>query len=190
VITGIIKANLPSQIAFKVSRKLDSRVILDHNGAEKLLGFGDMLFVSPASGQLVRAQGTFVADEEIAAVVEYIETHGPRPEFISELVQTETRARRKPDQRDDLYEQAVEVILGQQRGSATLIQRALSVGYTRATRLLELMAEDGIVGPFVGSRSREVLMTIDEWKAREEAIDDELEREDPDDESDPLAAEE
>ncbi len=174
VITGVIKANLPCQIAFKVNRKIDSRVILDSNGAEKLLGHGDMLYVSPTSHQMRRAQGAFVSEEETHGVVSFLEEHGPRPDFLPELVQTETGRKRGLKDRDDLYDQAVEVILGQQRGSATLIQRALSVGYTRATRLLEMMEEDGVVGPFVGSKSRDVLMTVDEWRAREAAMDEEL----------------
>ena len=170
VITGVIKANLPCQIAFKVNRKVDSRVILDANGAEKLLGHGDMLYVPPGSQGLVRAQGTFVAEEEIHKVVQFLEENGPKPRFIPDLVQTETGSRRKPQDRDDLFDQAVEIILGQQRGSATLLQRTLSVGYTRATRLLEMMEVDGIVGPFAGSKSREVLLTLDEWREREEAF--------------------
>jgi S-DNA-T family DNA segregation ATPase FtsK/SpoIIIE len=149
-------------------------VILDSNGAEKLLGHGDMLYVSPTKHQMVRAQGAFVSEDETHAVVEYIETHGPNPDFIPDLVQTETAKKKGMAERDDLYDQAVEVILGQQRGSATLIQRALAVGYTRATRLLEMMEEDGVVGPFVGSKSRDVLMTLEEWQAREAAIEEEL----------------
>ncbi len=176
VITGVIKANLPCQIAFKVSRKVDSRVILDANGAEKLLGGGDMLYVAPASHRLLRAQGAFVSDEEILRVVGFLEEHGPRPAFLPDLVQTETGSRRRPADRDDMYERAVEVVLGQQRGSATLLQRALAVGSTRATRLLEMMEDDGLVGPFCGSRSREVLIALDEWRAREQAIRDELAR--------------
>jgi S-DNA-T family DNA segregation ATPase FtsK/SpoIIIE len=176
VITGVIKANLPCQIAFKVNRKIDSRVILDANGAEKLLGHGDMLYVPPSSHQLMRAQGTYVADEEIKRVVEYIAEHGPKPSFLPDLVQTRTAAMKSPKDRDDLYERAVEVILGQQRGSATLLQRALAVGYTRATRLLELMEQDGLVGPFAGAKSREVMMTLDEYKVREASITEELAR--------------
>ncbi|MEZ5962622.1 MAG: DNA translocase FtsK [Planctomycetota bacterium] len=174
VITGVIKANLPCQIAFKVNRKIDSRVILDSNGAEKLLGHGDMLYVPPGANKLVRAQGAFVADSEIHKVVSFLEEKGQKPAFIPDLVQTKTGSQRGPKDKDDLYEKAVEVILGQQRGSATLLQRALAVGYTRATRLLELMEEDGLVGAFNGSKSRDVLMTLDEWKAREEAIAEEL----------------
>ncbi|MHC4512402.1 MAG: FtsK/SpoIIIE family DNA translocase [Planctomycetota bacterium] len=174
VITGVIKANLPCIIAFKVARKVDSRVILDQNGAEKLLGHGDMLYIAPGAHQMVRAQGTYVAAEEIHRVVDYLQDQGQQPSFLPALVQRETASGRRPAHRDDLYEEAVEVILGQQRGSATLLQRSLSVGYTRATRLLELMEQDAIVGPFNGSRSRDVLLTLDEWRAREEAVADEL----------------
>jgi S-DNA-T family DNA segregation ATPase FtsK/SpoIIIE len=176
VITGVIKANLPSQIAFKVSRKVDSRVILDCNGAEKLLGHGDLLFVPPSEHRLVRAQGTFVSDDEIRRVVEFLQQHGPRASYLPDLVQTETAGKKGFADRDDLYLQAVEVVLGQQRGSATLLQRALSVGYTRATRLLEMMEQDGLVGPFAGAKSRDVLMTLDEYKAREAQIAEELEQ--------------
>ena len=169
VITGIIKANLPCQIAFKVNRRIDSRVILDTNGAEKLLGHGDMLYMPPSGGALLRAQGTFVADEEMQGVVAYLEEQGQQPAFNPELVQRQSSSRPASADRDDRYHEAVEVIVGQQRGSATLLQRAMAVGYTRATRLLELMEDDGIVGPFVGSKSREVLLTLEEWHARREA---------------------
>jgi S-DNA-T family DNA segregation ATPase FtsK/SpoIIIE len=175
VITGVIKANLPCQIAFKVNRKIDSRVILDSNGAEKLLGFGDMLYLPPGGGAIVRAQGTFVADEELQGVVKFLEEQGQRPNFLPDLVQSQSSSRPGMAEKDALYREAVEVILGQQRGSATLLQRALAVGYTRATRLLEMMEEDGLVGAFQGSKSREVLMTLEEWKAREAAIAAELE---------------
>ncbi|MBL8725192.1 MAG: DNA translocase FtsK 4TM domain-containing protein [Planctomycetes bacterium] len=175
VITGIIKANLPCQIAFKVNRKIDSRVILDANGAEKLLGYGDMLYMPPGGAALLRAQGTFVADDELQAVVRFLAEQGQQPTFNPELVQTQSSSRPGAAERDDLYRQAVEIVLGQQRGSATLLQRALAVGYTRATRLLELMEADGLVGAFVGSKSRDVLLTLDEWKVREEQMAVELE---------------
>ncbi len=174
VITGIIKANLPCQIAFKVNRRIDSRVILDANGAEKLLGFGDMLYMPPGGAALLRAQGTFVADDEQQAVVRFLEEHGQRPSFNPSLVQTQSSSRAPMSNRDELYPKAVEVILGQQRGSATLIQRALGVGYTRATRLLELMEEDGLVGPFVGAKAREVLMTLEEYQQREAQMEEAL----------------
>ena len=169
VITGIIKANLPCQISFKVNRKIDSRVILDVNGAEKLLGHGDMLYMPPGGGALIRAQGTFVSDEEMTGVVKYLEDQGQQPSFNPDLVQRQSSSRPASADRDDRYSEAVEVIVGQQRGSATLLQRALAVGYTRATRLLELMEDDGVVGPFVGSKSREVMLTLEEWHARLEA---------------------
>ena len=169
VVTGIIKSNLPCQIAFRVNRKIDSRVILDANGADKLLGNGDMLYNPPAGGGVIRAQGTFVSDEEKDAVVRFLEEQGQAPAFNPDLVQRQSSSRPSSADKDDRYYEAVEVIVGQQRGSATLIQRALSVGYTRATRLLELMEEDGIVGPFVGAKSREVLLTLEEWNARREA---------------------
>jgi S-DNA-T family DNA segregation ATPase FtsK/SpoIIIE len=167
VITGIIKANLPCQIAFRVNRRIDSRVILDANGAEKLLGHGDMLYMPPGGGALLRAQGAFVADDELAAVIRFIEERGHGPQFDRELMQRQTSSRSSPGADDELYSKAVEVVLGQQRGSATLLQRALAVGYTRATRLLELMEADGLVGPFVGSKSRDVLMSLEEWQQRE-----------------------
>ncbi|MCC6670599.1 MAG: DNA translocase FtsK [Planctomycetes bacterium] len=176
VITGVIKANLPAQIAFRVSRKIDSRVILDANGAEVLLGHGDMLYNQPGGKGIVRAQGTYVAEDEIDAVVKYLEMKGQTPSFIPELARPEKSVGRRPQEKDDLYEKAVEVVLGQQRGSATLLQRALAIGYTRATRLLELMEEDGLVGGFQGSKSREVLMTLEDWRIREESIRDELDR--------------
>lgn len=178
VITGVIKANLPCQIAFKVARKVDSRVILDCNGAEKLLGHGDMLYVASGAHRIVRAQGTFVAEEEIRRVVGYLEQHGPEPAFLPDLVQSRRGRKRRPQDRDELYEQAVEIVLGQQRGSATLLQRALAVGYTRATRLLEMMEDDGLVGPHRGSRSRDVLLTLEEWRAREQEAAEALEEPD------------
>jgi S-DNA-T family DNA segregation ATPase FtsK/SpoIIIE len=177
VITGIIKSNLPCQIAFKVNRKLDSRVILDVNGAEKLLGQGDMLYVRPGNsgGGPVRAQGAWVSDEEIQGVVSFLEERAPKPDFIPGLVQTQTSSRGGMAQRDELYVKAVEIILGSGRGSATLLQRSLGVGYTRGTRLLEMMEEDGLVGAYQGSKSREVLMTLEEWQAREAAMAAEME---------------
>ena len=175
IITGVIKANLPCQIAFKVNRKIDSRVILDQNGAEKLLGHGDMLYLPPG-GSLTRAQGAFVSDDEMQAVVKFLEEKGQKPNFLPDLVQGPTAKRKSPADRDELYPKAVEIILGNQRGSATLLQRALGVGYTRGTRLLELMEEDGLVGAFNGSKAREVLMTLEEYQAREAAMAEELAR--------------
>lgn len=175
VITGIIKANLPCQIAFKVNRKIDSRVILDSNGAEKLLGHGDMLYVPPGGGKMTRAQGAFVSEEEMHKVMDFLSENGAKPVFLPDLVQTQTAKKTGLAEQDELYTKAVEVILTQQRGSATLLQRALAVGYTRATRLLEMMEEAAVVGPFVGSKSRDVLLTLEEWQEREAAMNEEME---------------
>ena len=172
VITGIIKSNLPTQICFRVARKLDSRIVIDANGAEKLLGHGDMLYMPPGGGAMLRAQGTFVTDDEKDKVVAFLEDKGQSPRFTPELVQTQSSSRPKIGDRDDRYVEAVKVVLQSQRGSATLLQRALAVGYTRATRLLELMEEDGLVGAFVGSKSRDVLMSWEEYEAREAAMAD------------------
>ena len=107
---------------------------------------------------------------KMQAVVRYLDEHGQQPSFNPDLVQTQTSSRPSAADKDERYREAVEIVLGQQRGSATLLQRALAVGYTRATRLLEIMEEDGLVGPFVGSKSRDVLMTLEEYLAREEQM--------------------
>jgi S-DNA-T family DNA segregation ATPase FtsK/SpoIIIE len=168
VITGLIKSNLPARIAFQVSSKVDSRTILDRNGAELLLGRGDMLLLPPGSSRLVRAQGSYVSEPEMEAVVEFITDQAP-PQFQSELRDYHAQQEAQ-DSSDDLYTEAVRVILEHQRGSVSLLQRRLSVGYSRAARLIDMMAEAGIVGPYRGSQARQVLMTLDEWeRARSEA---------------------
>ncbi len=173
VITGLIKSNLPARISFQVASRTDSRVVLDEMGAERLLGNGDMLFLWPGTSTLLRGQGCFVSDDEIHQVVQFV---GRRePEFAEELVQLEAAPQSdaasgagKP--RDELYEAAVEVVVQQGRGSVSLLQRALGIGYGRAARLIDFMAEDGIVGPYNGSQAREVLITPEQWaKRRQEA---------------------
>jgi S-DNA-T family DNA segregation ATPase FtsK/SpoIIIE len=168
VITGVLKGNLPCRIAFQVASKVDSRVILDQMGAEKLLGQGDMLYTPPQSSQVKRVQGALVEDHEIQGVVDCISKESA-PTFSQELIQSATGQRSvkddgDPAEQDDMYEEAVRVILKSKRGSASLLQRALAVGYTRATRLLELMEADGLVGAFKGSKAREVLMTLEDWE--------------------------
>jgi S-DNA-T family DNA segregation ATPase FtsK/SpoIIIE len=168
VITGLIKANLPVRVAFQVSSKVDSRTILDRNGAECLLGRGDMLMLPPGSGRLVRAQGAYLSAEEIARVVGFLEEQGP-PQFRAELRDYHAAAA-NGEQSDELYEEAVRVVLESQRGSVSLLQRRLSVGYSRAARLIDMMAEAGLVGAYKGSQAREVLLTLDEWEqARQKA---------------------
>jgi S-DNA-T family DNA segregation ATPase FtsK/SpoIIIE len=167
VITGLIKSNLPARIAFQVASRTDSRVVLDEMGADKLLGNGDMLFLSPGTSKITRAQGTFVSDAEVNRVVEYLSTQA-RPQFSEELMKAASAPRGETGQttlpnRDDMYEAAVEVVVREQRGSVSLIQRALGLGYGRAARLIDYMAEDGIVGDYNGSQAREVLVKPDQW---------------------------
>jgi S-DNA-T family DNA segregation ATPase FtsK/SpoIIIE len=168
VITGLIKSNLPARIAFQVASRTDSRVVLDEMGADKLLGNGDMLFLWPGTSTLIRGQGTYVSDEEINQVIEFVGTH--EPDFVEELVALKPAdaAEGGPDKfkkRDELYESAIEVIVREGRGSVSLLQRALGVGYGRGARLIDFMAEDGIVGAYNGSQAREVLITLDQWYA-------------------------
>ncbi len=169
VITGVIKGNLPTRIAFQVASKVDSRVILDDMGAEKLLGNGDMLFLPPGGSKLRRVQGALVEDGELTKIVEFVGQHSA-PNFSQELVQLSTGSRQPGEmsgsgpEEDDLFDQAVRVILKSKRGSASLLQRALGVGYTRASRLIDIMSEQGILGPHKGSKSRELMMTLEQWE--------------------------
>ena len=169
VITGLIKSNLPARISFQVSAKVDSRTILDRNGAEKLLGAGDMLFLPPATAKLTRGQGTYVSEEEIRRVMESASQGGGKPEYSEELTQSPGQSDVNPREEDELYDEAVRIIVESGRGSASLLQRALGVGYTRASRLVDLMYGAGIVGEYKGSVAREVLMSPEELHALQEA---------------------
>jgi len=188
VITGVIKGNLPTRIAFQVASKIDSRVILDASGAEKLLGQGDMLYTPPSSSQIRRVQGALVEDHELQKLVDFV-CKEAAPNFSQELVQiasgkTEAGAEgpMNPEE-DDLWDEAVRVILKTKRGSASLLQRALGVGYTRASRLIDMMTAEGILGEFKGSKAREVLMTLEQWeKAHGKASVPDLDGEDEDEE--------
>jgi len=171
VITGLIKSNLPARIAFQVASRTDSRVVLDEMGAERLLGNGDMLFLSPGTSQILRGQGTFLSDDEIGRVMAAIGTS--EPQYAAELVNLQPagageapKAGASPKDKDDLYEAAVEVVIREGRGSVSLLQRALGVGYGRGARLIDFMAEDGVVGQYAGSQAREVLITMEQWAAR------------------------
>ena len=174
VITGLIKSNLPARICFQVTNRSDSAVVLDEKGAEKLLGMGDMLFLH--NGMLIRTQGAYVDDKEIERIVDTVATDTPN--FDSELLNLKTRDQQggedgltgeKLRERDPMYEQAVEIVIREQRGSTSLLQRALGIGYGKASRLIDYMAEDGIVGSYNGSNARQVLITPDEWNARRNA---------------------
>jgi DNA segregation ATPase FtsK/SpoIIIE, S-DNA-T family len=169
VITGLIKSNLPARICFQVASRTDSRVVLDEMGAEKLLGNGDMLFLFPGTSTMLRGQGTFLSDDEINRVLEC--AGATEQQFVSELVQLKPAAAGDKKEgeslknRDELYDQAVDVVIREGRGSVSLLQRALGIGYGRAARLIDYMAEDGIVGQYNGSQAREVLITLEQWAA-------------------------
>jgi S-DNA-T family DNA segregation ATPase FtsK/SpoIIIE len=162
VITGLIKANLPARISFQVSSKTDSRTILDANGAENLLGMGDMLFLPPGTANLIRVHGCFVSEAEIKRVVEFIKKQGrPNYEFLAqrvkEVAEAETAAV-EDSERDELYARAVELVQMNGQASTSFLQRRLRVGYNRAARMIEMMQEDGIVGPADGAKPRAVLV--------------------------------
>ena len=166
VITGLIKSNLPARIAFQVASRVDSRVVLDEMGADKLLGNGDMLYLIPGTSKITRAQGTYVADSEVNSVIDFF--GDCEPEYSRELAQLSTRPKGKSGieairSRDEMYEQAIDVVVREGRGSVSLLQRALGIGYGRAARLVDYMAEDGIVGDYNGSQAREVLYTPEQW---------------------------
>jgi S-DNA-T family DNA segregation ATPase FtsK/SpoIIIE len=169
VVTGLIKGNMPARISFKVASRGDSRVILDEIGADRLLGNGDLLFLIPGTSQIVRSQGTFVSDAELKRVCEYLERYPP--EFSREVMQHQVSGAPGKDrsaglkERDELYEPAIEIVIREGRGSCSLLQRALGIGYGRAARLVDFMAEDGIVGEFKKGEPREVLYTWEEWEA-------------------------
>jgi S-DNA-T family DNA segregation ATPase FtsK/SpoIIIE len=167
VITGLIKSNLPGRVCFKVASRSDSRVVLDEIGAEKLLGKGDMLFLQPGTSDLLRAQGTYASDQEISRVIGHLECDEPC--YAAELVQLKSGADAGGLEalraRDPLYEQAIEIVVREGRGSVSLLQRALGIGYGRAARLIDFMAEDGIVGAYNGSNAREVLYSPADWDA-------------------------
>lgn len=168
VITGLIKSNLPARISFQVASRVDSRVVLDEMGADKLLGNGDMLYLAPGTSKISRAQGTYVSDSEVNKVVEFFADCPPQ--YSRELAQLSTKPSGKSGieairSRDELYEQAIDVVVREGRGSVSLLQRCLGIGYGRAARLVDYMAEDGIVGDYNGSQAREVLYTPEQWHA-------------------------
>jgi S-DNA-T family DNA segregation ATPase FtsK/SpoIIIE len=170
VITGLIKSNLPARIAFQVASRTDSRVVLDEMGAEKLLGNGDMLFLLPGTSTMIRGQGTYLSDDEITRIVDFVGVDAPQ--FAGELMTLKTKDELEAatggdfQSRDELYEAAVEIVIRERRGSCSLLQRALGIGYGRAARLIDFMAEDGIVGQYNGSQARDVLISLEEWEAR------------------------
>ena len=156
VVTGLIKANFPARIAFQVSSKIDSRTILDANGAEALLGLGDMLYLAPGTGRLIRLHGSYVSDEDVRRVVEYVKAQAG-PDYSDEAPFQTSEVLEEDQERDEVYEQAREVVLTSGQASASLIQRRLRVGYPRAARMIEQMEEEGLVSAPGRDGRREIL---------------------------------
>lgn len=164
VITGIIKANVPSRISFSVSSQIDSRTILDMSGAEKLLGKGDMLYYPVGAAKPLRVQGAFISDSEVENLIEYIKAQGEKPEENEEIISFTENAgavtvTKSQDMQDALLEKAVSLVLETGQASASMLQRRFRIGYTRAARLIDMMEEMRIVGPNIGSKARDILMT-------------------------------
>ena len=164
VITGVIKANIPCRIAFQVASKIDSRVILDENGADRLLGQGDMLYLPPSASRLIRAQGVLVTDDEIHRLVEFISAQSP-PAFDSamheKLQSTAAPEEEVTSEDEELVEKCLEIIRQEKRASTSLLQRRLRLGYTRAARIVDILEQRGILGPGEGAKPREILVDLD-----------------------------
>jgi len=174
VITGVIKANFPSRIAFQVASKVDSRTVLDMNGAEKLLGRGDMLFVPPDGAEPVRVHGSYISSEEVERIVGWIKDQMSEAEVetIGSFSTGDEDTPGEEGERDELFDEALRLVVLHQQGSISLLQRRLKIGYARAARLIDQLEAAGIVGPFDGSKAREVLV--------DETYLENLEREDQD----------
>jgi S-DNA-T family DNA segregation ATPase FtsK/SpoIIIE len=164
VITGVIKANIPSRVAFQVASKIDSRVILDENGADRLLGQGDMLYLPPSASRLIRAQGVLVTDEEIHRLVDFVSKQSP-PAFDTamheKLQSTATPEEEVTEEDEELVEKCLEIIRQEKRASTSLLQRRLRLGYTRAARIVDILEQRGILGPGEGAKPREILVDLD-----------------------------
>jgi S-DNA-T family DNA segregation ATPase FtsK/SpoIIIE len=156
VITGVIKANIPSRIAFAVSSQIDSRTILDGGGAEKLLGRGDMLFIPIGASKPVRVQGAFLSDDEVERVVESVIAQ-QKAQYQEDMIPQDV-PETKQEVEDELYDEAVQLVVEMQTASVSMLQRRFRVGYTRAARLIDAMEMNGVVGPYEGSKPRGVLI--------------------------------
>ncbi|MBP2116231.1 FtsK/SpoIIIE family DNA translocase [Paenibacillus silagei] len=164
VITGLIKANIPSRIAFGVSSNVDSRTILDMPGAEKLLGRGDMLFLPMGASKPIRVQGAFMSDQEVETIVQYVSSQGEANYDESLVPEVDDTMSEDQEPQDELYEQAVQIVLEAKQASVSLLQRRMRVGYTRAARLIDSMEARGVIGPYEGSKPREVLMSLEQYQ--------------------------
>ena len=174
VITGLIKANIPARIAFSVSSMVDSRVVIDMPGAEKLLGRGDMLYVPPDQAKPSRIQGTFVSEPEVGKIVEFLRSKNTPVAYTEEVTTQSVLVSGKKgsmgtsggDGHDTLFEDAIRLVCQHDKASASLLQRRMSIGYARAARILDQLEEAGIIGPGEGSKPRDVLLkNADEYLA-------------------------
>lgn len=170
VITGVIKANIPSRIAFGVSSQADSRTILDMGGAEKLLGRGDMLYLPVGASKPLRVQGSYLSDKEVEAVVRFVRDQ-QQARYQEEMIPEEVEEQMEQKVEDDLFPQAVQLVVEAKTASVSLLQRRLRIGYTRAARLIDFMEQRGIVGPYEGSKPREVLMGPEQWNLHQQKRD-------------------
>ncbi|HEX6081153.1 MAG TPA: DNA translocase FtsK, partial [Methylomirabilota bacterium] len=158
VITGVIKANFPTRIAFQVASKVDSRTVLDANGAEQLLGRGDMIFVPPGASRQMRVHGSWVSDKEVKAICEFLRTQGSAVYEHVELPSEETGPGGGGEDRDDVYWDAVNLVIAQRAASISFLQRRLGLGYPKAARFIDMMEQDRIIGPGQGAKPREILV--------------------------------
>ncbi|HZK18699.1 MAG TPA: DNA translocase FtsK, partial [Clostridia bacterium] len=163
VITGLIKANIPSRISFAVSSQSDSRTILDMGGAEKLLGKGDMLYYPVGASKPIRVQGAFLSDKEVEGLVDYLKGQD-EPEYDEQVLKADSKTRSVIDEDDELLPKAVETLIQTGHASISMLQRRLRIGYARAARLIDIMERNGIVGGYEGSKPRAILMTMEEYK--------------------------
>ncbi|MDP2913704.1 MAG: DNA translocase FtsK [Candidatus Omnitrophota bacterium] len=167
VITGIIKANFPSRISFKVASKVDSRTVLDTNGADKLLGKGDMLFIEPGAERPKRAQCSLISDKEIERITNFIKSQRGC-EYIEDILEVQKKPGAfKKFEKDEVYEEAIKIVLEMRQASVSMLQRRLGLGYTRAARLIDMMEDEGVVGPYQGSKPRDILISSEEYAAKD-----------------------
>jgi S-DNA-T family DNA segregation ATPase FtsK/SpoIIIE len=164
VLTGLIKANFPCRISFRVASKIDSRTVLDCNGAEQLLGEGDMLFLPPGTSRLIRLHGGYISEKEIQKVTDFLKSQA-QPEYQEEVLVEKDKAESTiveiGDLEDEFYQEAARFVVDTGRASTSLLQRRLRIGYGRAARLLDMMQHEGLIGPPDGSKAREVLVSTD-----------------------------
>jgi S-DNA-T family DNA segregation ATPase FtsK/SpoIIIE len=158
VVTGLIKANFPTRIAFQVASKVDSRTVLDANGAEQLLGRGDMIFLPPGGGRALRVHGCWVADNEVKAICEFLRKQGSAVYEHVELPGEDGGAGGDGETRDDVYWDAVNLVIAQRAASISFLQRRLGLGYPKAARFIDMMEQDRIIGPGQGAKPREILV--------------------------------